>query len=146
MTHLPNDKTQLRLIHGIGKVRLRRYGKELCRLIQEHRAEQRKNKGQTSEAERKRVRGPSAPSETKCRSFELFQSGKSVDEIAAERQLAPGTIEGHLAHFVRLGELDVDAVLDPESVDAIQQFLTAHPDTGSRKPKPISVTSTVTAS
>lgn len=33
-------------------------------------------------------------------SFELLKSGKTIDEIAAERGFVRATIEGHLAHFV----------------------------------------------
>ena len=44
---------------------------------------------------------------TKQVSFELFKSGLSVKEIATERNLTPGTIEGHLANFIPTGEIDV---------------------------------------
>src|SRR5690606_36033963 len=41
--------------------------------------------------------------ETKRISFDLFQSGKSVDDIAAERSLTRNTILGHLIDFVGRG-------------------------------------------
>lgn len=37
-------------------------------------------------------------------SLELWRSGKSIDEIAAERGLSPTTIEGHLAQAIANGE------------------------------------------
>lgn len=37
----------------------------------------------------------------------LFTEGKSVKEIAAERNLSPTTIEGHLVSFILTGELDI---------------------------------------
>lgn len=37
----------------------------------------------------------------------LFNEGKSVKEIAAERNLATTTIEGHLVSFILTGELDI---------------------------------------
>lgn len=40
-------------------------------------------------------------------SLSLFTEGKSVKEIAAERNLSPTTIEGHLVSFILTGELDV---------------------------------------
>jgi hypothetical protein len=131
VTHLPTDNSQLRLIPGFGKSRLRRYGQELCELIRKFRAEQRIPENETTQPARKQ---PSA-SETKRHSFALFQSGKSIDEIAAERHLARGTIEGHLSHFIGLGELDVHSVLDRETVDTIQQFLLARPEAAAAEAK-----------
>jgi uncharacterized protein YpbB len=60
--------------------------------------------------------------------LELFRAGESMDEIAAERHLARSTIEGHLSHFIGLGELDIHEVLDRETVTDIQQFLQAQPE------------------
>lgn len=40
-------------------------------------------------------------------SLSLFTEGKSVKEIAAERNLSATTIEGHLVSFILTGELDV---------------------------------------
>lgn len=135
VTHLPTDNSQLRLISGIGKARLKRYGKDLCELIQKFRKEQgivkpTSKQPKTTDDRSKTAPAKSTTSETKAISFALFQSGKSIAEIAAERSLVPATIEGHLAHFIGLGELDIHAALDRETVDAIQQFLTTHPDAG----------------
>ena len=126
VTHLPTDKSRLRHIHGIGKARLQRYGRELCNLIQKFRSEHKIAASET--AEPKPERQSSAASETKRHSLALFQSGKSLDEIATERRLARSTIEGHLSHFIGVGELDVHAILDRETVDTIQRFLKSQPE------------------
>jgi ATP-dependent DNA helicase RecQ len=65
----------------------------------------------------------------------LFRAGKSVDEIAAERRLARSTIEGHLSHFIGLGDLDIYSVLDRETVADIQQFLQAQPEAAAAEAK-----------
>lgn len=44
---------------------------------------------------------------TKKISFEMYQSGKNIEEIAKERELSEQTIESHLAHYVASGDLDV---------------------------------------
>ena len=72
------------------------------------------------EAEALAVKAPKTDS--KVVSLELFKSGKTVDEIAAERSFARSTIEGHLAHFVGLGELDVFALMPREQVEEIERF------------------------
>lgn len=130
VTYLPTDNAQLRQIHGIGKARLRRYGKEISELIRTYRAEQQLPEPATTPA-----RPQPRTSETKRHSLELLRAGKSVDEIAAERRLARGTIEGHLSHFIGLGELDIYAVLDRETVAEIQQFLQAQPEAGAAEAK-----------
>jgi uncharacterized protein YpbB len=64
--------------------------------------------------------------ETKMLSFELFKSGKTIDEIAQERGFVRTTIEGHLATFVGLGELDIHALMSPEQVQEIELFFREH--------------------
>ncbi len=44
---------------------------------------------------------------TKEISFKLFIRGKTLDEIAKERNLSVSTIEGHLTYFVRQGKIDI---------------------------------------
>ncbi|WP_066630149.1 helix-turn-helix domain-containing protein [Labilibacter marinus] len=45
--------------------------------------------------------------DTKQVSFEMYKESKNIKAIAKERSLTEGTVEGHLAHYVQLGELDV---------------------------------------
>jgi uncharacterized protein YpbB len=47
-------------------------------------------------------------------SFEMYQQGKSIPEIAQERMLTKGTVESHLLPFIRKGELDVSALISEE--------------------------------
>ncbi|WP_299458005.1 helix-turn-helix domain-containing protein [uncultured Microscilla sp.] len=51
--------------------------------------------------------------------FELYQAGKSPEEIAIERGLTPATIEGHLSRFVEKGELSVTDFLPQPDLDII---------------------------
>lgn len=123
VTYLPTSDGQLRQIRGMGKARLRRYGKEIRALIRSYRSEHQLPQEPTGSSG-----AQPRTSETKQHSLQLFRAGKSVDQIAAERGLVRGTIEGHLAHFIALGELDVYAVLDHETVAEILQYLHAHPE------------------
>ena len=52
-------------------------------------------------------------------SYEMFGKGISVVEIAKERDLTIGTIEGHLCQFVKQGKLDVGALMSMDKVDKI---------------------------
>ena len=57
---------------------------------------------------------------------ELFRSGKTIKEIAELRNMAVGTIEGHLARFVITGEIEASELVGPDKIDnilkAIEQF------------------------
>lgn len=52
-----------------------------------------------------------------------YRSGKTITEIAAARNLAVSTIEGHLAMFVKSGEIDVYELVSKEKVEVILKAL-----------------------
>lgn len=58
----------------------------------------------------------------------LFLAGKSVQEIAASRKLAPSTIEGHLLTFVKAGELDIFLFLTLEQIEEIYKAHESQPE------------------
>ena len=53
--------------------------------------------------------------------FQLFEEGKSIPEIAKERGLVTETIFGHLAKFAEQGLLDIKKVLPKEKISAFQK-------------------------
>lgn len=55
--------------------------------------------------------------------FNLFMEGKSINDIAEERNLAVSTIEGHLADCVKTGTISVFRLVPKEKVAAIQESL-----------------------
>ena len=60
---------------------------------------------------------------TKYISFDMFNKGMTIEEIANERGFVSSTIEGHLAFFVKTGELDINRLLSPEKQNAIKEAL-----------------------
>jgi DNA-binding NarL/FixJ family response regulator/nucleoside-triphosphatase THEP1 len=61
--------------------------------------------------------------DTKELSLELFLEGKSIDEIARERKMVIGTIEGHLAHYVAKQEISARDILGAKKLDKILQAI-----------------------
>lgn len=53
---------------------------------------------------------------------ELFQAGKSVDEIAAERVLTTNTIESHLAKLIATNEIEVFDVMSKEKLQVLKTY------------------------
>jgi uncharacterized protein YpbB len=59
--------------------------------------------------------------DTKQLTLDLFEQGLDIDGIAAERGLATSTIEGHLAHWVAEGKLEVGQIVADEARAAIEK-------------------------
>ncbi len=63
---------------------------------------------------------------TKQVSYDLFREGKSIAEIAQERGFTAGTIEGHLAHYIGTGELDISELIEPAKLNVLSAYLKEH--------------------
>jgi hypothetical protein len=55
-------------------------------------------------------------------SFKLYQAGRSIEEIANEREFVPGTIIGHLCKYIETGEVKADDLI---SADKLKTLLKA---------------------
>jgi nucleoside-triphosphatase THEP1 len=70
------------------------------------------------------VKVPKEPKEdTKEVSLALFQKGKCIAEIAAERKMVIGTIEGHLAHYVAKQEISARDILGKNKLSKILEAI-----------------------
>ncbi|MDQ1140320.1 helix-turn-helix domain-containing protein [Pedobacter agri] len=59
--------------------------------------------------------------DTKLVSFELYEQGKTLAEIAKERGLSVTTIEGHLAYYVSTQQIDVAKLVKPNKIRNISE-------------------------
>ena len=116
--HLPHTLEEMGQIKGIGPRLLERYGEELAELVADYR---KRHKIDTVDLPAPGAIGPTGERKkglsrvnTKKISLEMLQRGKTVEEIAAERELSPQTVLGHLAWYVKRGELEAAAVIDEE--------------------------------
>jgi len=57
--------------------------------------------------------------DTKELSLILLKEGKTIAEIAEERKMVAGTIEGHLAHYVALQEISAKDIIGTKKLDKI---------------------------
>lgn len=57
--------------------------------------------------------------DTKLHSIRLFLEGKTPAEIAQERGYVESTIMGHLAHGVKLGKIELEALVDSKTISEI---------------------------
>jgi ATP-dependent DNA helicase RecQ len=132
-TYFPQSLDELRLVSGFGDIKLARYGREFLAAVKSYSA-QRGLSSKMGQKKAKRERKPSANrtarkvAGTQRESFKLYKEGKTITEIAAERGLAPTTIEGHLAYFIEQRELDVTDIVQPEKIPPIQDVIEKYGD------------------
>lgn len=123
---LPLNLPALKKIKGIGAGKSQRFGADLIAIIQNYCTEHRIETGQMTALADAALAEKAPKTDTKTVSFEMFKAGKTIDEIAGERGFVHSTIEGHLAHFVGLGELDIYTLMSREQVQEIEDFFREH--------------------
>jgi hypothetical protein len=121
---LPRNTSELKAVKGIGVAKVKQFGTEMLAIIDTYCAEHNITTQQSSIVADFVEKAAKLPKpDTKKVSFELFKAGKTIEEIAAERGLTIGTIEGHLGHFIVLGELDISTLISQENLKEISDFL-----------------------
>ncbi|HLD61193.1 MAG TPA: RecQ family ATP-dependent DNA helicase, partial [Patescibacteria group bacterium] len=134
-TYLPLNLIELRKISGFGDVKVARYGNQFLPAIVDYcRTHRLSSKIDQKIPKRERKsngvgahgRAPKT-TDTKLESLRLFQAGKkSIEQIAALRQLGQGTIEGHLAHFIPTGEIKITDIVPAEKIPMITEAVKRH--------------------
>jgi hypothetical protein len=114
---VPVTKSQLKRVRGVGKQTMLQVGDELLALLKEYTSKH--DTVDSAETNRRRKR---EVSETQQLSFDLFQQGKTVADVATARGLAPTTIETHLGHFVGTGELPLDRFVSAEKSQPVMDY------------------------
>jgi Helix-turn-helix domain/HRDC domain len=132
---LPLNLTTLKKIKGIGAAKSLRFGADLIAIIQEYCTEFKIPTGHLDELSAAMLVERPPKIDTKTISYDLFKTGKTIDEIALERSLVRTTIEGHLSHFVSLGELDIFAVMEREKVEELEGYFREHNTASSAEAK-----------
>lgn len=120
---LPTSEKNLLRIKGIGKSRVKQFGKDILEMVQDYTIEQEIDTDilKFDFLKPEKTAKPPKP-DTKKISFDLFQAGKSVEEIATERGLVTSTIEGHLAHFVAKGELPIGKLISLDKIEVLTEY------------------------
>jgi len=127
--YLPQTFTDLAMIKGMGDSKLKKYGETFLTAIQKFSRENglpsqiHLKEEDLRQAKISKKNKPAEEGDTYTRSFRLFQSGKSIEEVAATRGMAVSTIEGHLSMFVKSGELDVFRFVTEEKFEMITDAL-----------------------
>jgi hypothetical protein len=126
--NLPQNADELEKLPGMGPKTIEKYGEDILDMVVEYRKQHKITKvilPEPADIPEKKVSGKkSQPGlDTKKISFDMFNDGLSMAQIAAKRELAESTIEGHLGFFVEQGELDIDKLVSPEKQKTIKKTL-----------------------
>lgn len=124
---LPVTKKQLLEINGFGKIRVEKYGTQILEVIKAYCEENDIETDDTIVFEKETLpKKTLQKGESDKISFELFQSGKTISEIAAERELAETTIFGHLSKFVNTGEVKIGALISEDHYNELLENIPKH--------------------
>ena len=148
--YLPQSLEELSHISGFGPAKIKSYGQQFLDIIiayctengfssrmdQKPLRSKRKSKEPAAVEEKKKTSPeekvappiqekkvkPVKP-DTKVETYQLFKSGMQASAIARHRNLTVQTIEGHLAHYVQAGSININEVLSPETFQLIERSL-----------------------
>lgn len=87
-------------------------------LLDDLKPTKKQKKGKTTDSQKTAIAEPQKPKRQKGDSqrqtFQMFNEGKTIKEIAEDRKISPATVETHIASFIATGELDVDRVVSSQ--------------------------------
>lgn len=116
---MPQSMRALKSVKGMGVKKSEKFGEEILEIIISYCKKENIEPSVETSADLKITK--KIKPDTKKISFDLFMEGKTISEIAEERQLSLNTIETHLAHYVGTGEIPVGKFLSQELIEVISR-------------------------
>jgi len=119
---LPINKSELKQIHGMGRTRIEKYGTDILKVINDY-CEDNSIDTTSVPSAPNNPKHKKKPSETKLESFNLYKSGKSIEQIAKQRELTENTVFGHLASFIPTGEIKLKELIEEDNYKELKQLI-----------------------
>jgi len=122
--HLPKDKDALLKVNGFGKSKVGMYGDEVLELVNDYCLENNIQQRTVIASAKRNANGEKKKSSSGTieESVRLFKLGKTIEQIASERNLAGGTIESHLARAIRSGWVQIEELMTREEARRIAAY------------------------
>ncbi len=118
----PKTDEEFMQINGVGRQKMQNYGHQFIKAII----------GFSEKKAKKKKKKNTAKGNTLLETLELYKNGLSIEEIAAERQLAASTVFTHIMKLYESGEtIDLKQFVNKEDVNAVKEARETleHPDT-----------------
>lgn len=117
---LPANKESLLKVKGFGKTKVSRYGNEVIELVHEYCDENNLIPQEIFKDKRERGKKEDGiQTNTVEETVKFFKEGKDISQIAAVRNFAFSTIEGHLARAIKLNTIQIEEIIPLEEVKRI---------------------------
>jgi len=148
--YLPQNEKDLLRINGFGPAKVEKYGELFLNIIRkyskENKLESKMDMFVSEKRDRKEKKAKKEPAEkpeptekkekpekgsTYRLTYQMYKEGKSIDEIAIERGLVPGTIASHLMRYVTAGLLNINEFISEENRAKAQKLLQETEEIGS---------------
>lgn len=118
----PVTLRELNLVKKFGNQKKKDYGAEIISIIRDYL----KSEGTDISDKKNDVMADSGlklkKGQTFKISYDMFRSGKNINEIANERGYALSTIEGHLARFISSGEIALNEMMENDKIEKITAY------------------------
>jgi ATP-dependent DNA helicase RecQ len=124
-SYLPQNSHELLGISGFGKVKVEKYGEDFLRVITAYCLEK-QLRTRMHYKQRRNFTNPRKVTDTKKESFDLYQEGKTIEEIANIRSLTANTILTHLAAYVGQGTIPLSRFVDQKTEKLIAKAIAEH--------------------
>lgn len=132
--YLPQTQDELNQISGFGPVKTRQYGGDFLTIIREYCGQHELHTNMEAKPIKIKHSKKNAEikTDTKTSSFNLYKEGKTIEEIARERNMAASTIEGHLTYFVGIGEIDINKIIPTDKQILIKSAIETFGNEGTK--------------
>lgn len=125
---LPENLSELGGIHGLGPVKIDKYGQAVLDVIRNSRnASNVRVDSVVKEDETPILEPVKEKKEERVKTwvitYEMYKQGKSVQQIAQERSLTETTILGHLARYVETGDIDVHTLVSNDVIEKVSGYM-----------------------
>jgi ATP-dependent DNA helicase RecQ len=124
-TYLPVTSTDLLKISGFGAFKAEKYGAPFLEVVQDyciaHKLQTRINLKQAKRERKQTFAVTERASDTKRLTLQMYREGKTISEIAEERNLSANTIETHLSFYIAKQELQLSDFVESRKQQTIQR-------------------------
>lgn len=123
-TFLPRDTEEVSRISGFGSVKIKKYADDFLSIINDFMKEN-NLESQIHLKKKRRIKDKKQSSKTNTilTTLDLYNSGKSIEEIASARELSERTIENHIAQLIELSDINLSDLLDENRINTIQKTI-----------------------
>jgi ATP-dependent DNA helicase RecQ len=120
--YYPQSRESLLKIHGVGRAKSKKYGDDFLDVILEFtQLYDLKERTKSDITKRKPVRKTLSKTSRPYEVGQMFNNGKSVEEIASHFDIKEGTVIGNLIKFVKAGEsIPANHILEISSLDKME--------------------------